>query len=99
MGLLATVKGSATKAAQLAPLGKLSTQTWNAPAFAICAAVTVTLSWVLLMNFTVGKAPFTETTEPGVNPVPFRVSVKAAPPGTAADGLRLVRVSGVATVL
>jgi hypothetical protein len=57
------------------------------------------LSCVLLMNFTVGNAPFTETTELGVNPVPFSVSVKLGPPGTAAAGLRLVRVSGVATVL
>ena len=99
MGLSATVKGSAAKAAQVAPLGKLSTQTWKAPGCVIWAAVTDTLSSVLLTNFTVGKAPFTETTEFGVNPVPFRMSVKAGPPGTAAAGLRLVRVSGVAMVL
>jgi hypothetical protein len=98
-GLSAIVNGSAAKAAQIAPLGKLSTQTWKAPGFAICAAVTVTLSCVLLMNFTVGNDPFTETTDFEVNPVPFKVSVKLGPPGTAAAGLRLVRVSGVAMVL
>jgi hypothetical protein len=51
------------------------------------------------MNFTVGNAPFTETTELELNPVPFNVSVKAGLPATAAAGLRLVSVSGVATVL
>jgi hypothetical protein len=99
IGLSATVKGSATKAAHEAPLGKLSTHTWKAPTLAICAAVTVTLSCVLLMNFTVGNDPFTETTDFEVNPVPFKVRVKLGPPGTAAAGLRLVRVRGVATVL
>jgi hypothetical protein len=59
----------------------------------------VTLSCVLLMNFTVGNAPATETTVFEVNPVPFKVSVKLGPPGTAAAGLRLVSASGVVTVL
>src|SRR5579863_295863 len=99
MGEFATVKGSAANAAQLAPLGKLSTQTWKAPGLVICAAVTVTLSCVLLMNLTVGNAPFTETTELALNPVPLRVSVKLGLPATAAAGVRLVSVSGVATVL
>jgi hypothetical protein len=99
IGLLATVKGKAAKAAQLAPLGKLSTHTWNAPGFAICAAVTGTLSCVLFTNVTAGKAPSTETTELALNPVPFSRSVKFGPPGTAAAGLRLVKVSGVELVL
>ena len=51
------------------------------------------------MNFTAGKVPATDTTVVAENPVPFSVSVKAAPPGTAAAGLRLVSVSGVAVVL
>jgi hypothetical protein len=99
IGLLATVKGNAANAAQLAPLGKLSTHTWKAPGFATCEAVTVTLNCVLLMNFTLGNVPFTETTELALNPVPLRVSVKLGLPATAAAGLRLVRVSGGATVL
>src|SRR3984893_10535402 len=98
-GLLATVNGRAAKAAQVAPLGKFSIQTWKAPGFAICAAVTDTLSCVLLMKFTVGNVPFTETIELGVKPVPFKVSVKPELPETAAAGLRLIRVSGVGIVL
>ena len=54
---------------------------------------------MLLTNVTVGKVPFTETGELGVKPVPFNVSVKPGPPATASDGLRLVRVRGVAMVL
>jgi hypothetical protein len=99
IGLLATVNGNAANAAQLAPLGKPSTHTWNAPGFLIWAAVTGTLSCVLLMYFTAGNVPFTETTEFAENPVPFRVRVKAALPGTAAAGLRLVSASGVVVML
>src|SRR4029077_19848489 len=99
MGLLATVNGRAAKAAPIAPLGKFSTQTWNAPGVAIWAVVTGTLSCVLLMNVTTGNVPFTETTELGVNPVPFRVRVKPELQGTVTAGLRLVRVRGVVTVL
>ena len=97
--LSSTVNGRAPKAAQVAPFGKLSTQTWKAPGVAICVAVTETLSCVLLMNVTVGNVPFTETTELGVKPVPFKVSVKPGLPATASAGLRLARVSGVAMVL
>jgi hypothetical protein len=98
-GLLATVNGRAAKAAQVAPLGKFSTKTWKAPGFAICAEVTGTVSFVLLTKVTVGNVPFTETSELGVKPVPFSVSVKPELQGTVVAGLRLVRVSGVAAVL
>ena len=37
--------------------------------------------------------------ELGLNPVPFRVSVNAAPPAIAEVGLTLVKVSGAATML
>jgi hypothetical protein len=59
----------------------------------------MTLSWVEPMNFTAGKVPATETTVFELKPVPFRVSVKLGPPGTAAAGLRLARVSGAVAVL
>jgi hypothetical protein len=98
-GLLATVNGRAAKASHVAPVGEFPTHTWKAPGVAIWAAVTGTLSWVLLTNVTVGDAPFTKTTELGVKPVPFSVSVKAELQGTVVAGLRLVRVSGVAAVL
>jgi hypothetical protein len=97
--LSATLNGRAAKAAQLAPAGKLSTQTWNAPGCATWAAVTGTLSCVLLIKVTAGNTPSTETTEFGVKPVPFSVSVKPGCPETVAAGLRLARVSGVAIVL
>jgi len=99
VGLFATVNGKAANAAHEAPVGKFSTHTWKAPVFAICAAVTVTLSWVELMNLTVGNAPATETTLVEVNPVPLRVNVNADPPGRAAAGLKLAKESGVVVVL
>src|SRR6476659_1185055 len=86
-GAMATVNGKATNAAQVAPGGKLSTQTWNAPGCVTCAAVTGTLSCVLSTKFTVGNAPFTETTELGVKPVPLRVSMNPGLPATINAGL------------
>ncbi len=68
------------KATQGDPLGKLEAQTWNTPGCATNAAVTGTVSCVLLMKLTVGNVPFTETREFGVKPVPFKVSVKPGLP-------------------
>jgi len=62
-------------------------------------AGTVTVSSVELTNVGVRKAPFTETNDPGVKPVPFKVSVKLGPPVHALTGLRLLSVSGVFVVL
>ena len=50
------------------------------------AAVTGTLICVLLMKFTAGNVPFTETTEFGVKPVPFKVSVKPGLPEKTEPG-------------
>lgn len=52
-----------------------------------------------LTKVIVRNAPFTETSELFVKPVPFRVTVKLAPPEAAEVGLMLVRVSGVFVVL
>jgi len=43
--------------------------------------------------------PLTDTFDVGLKPVPINVSVKADPPVNAELGLRLVSVSGAATVL
>src|SRR5579864_2766241 len=99
MGALATLNERNPNAAHAAPLGKSSTNTCNGPIFAICAAVTTTLNCVGLMNLGVRNVPPTETSDVALNPVPFRVRVKPGPPATAAAGLRLVSVSGVAVVL
>ena len=62
-------------------------------------AGTVTVNCVELTNVGVRKAPFTETKDPEVNPVPFNVSVKLAPPEPIELGLKLASVSGVLVVL
>src|SRR4051812_47501005 len=77
---LATLNGRAVKATQGDAFGKLETQTWNTPGCATKAAVTGTVTCVLLMKFTAGNVPFTETREFGVKPVPFNVSVKPGLP-------------------
>ena len=41
----------------------------------------------------------TPTSESGLNPVPYSMSVKAAPPAIADAGLTLVNVSGAPTML
>ena len=60
------------------------------------------IATVILLEFTkveVRNELFTNTRVPEVKPVPLRVRVNPPPPPTAAEGLRLVSVSGVAVVL
>src|SRR5258708_7171592 len=62
--------------------GGVTTVTGAVPAAAMSAAVIAAVSWVALTKVVVRAAPFHCTPEPLMNPVPFTVRVKAAPPKT-----------------
>src|SRR5260370_12918756 len=98
-GLLATLKGSAPKAAHAAPLGKFSAKIWNPPGVARSVAVIATVILLALTNVEARNALLTNTRDPEVRPVPLSVSVKCPPPATATLGLVLVSVTGIAVVL
>src|SRR5437867_1127306 len=53
------------------------------------AAAIAAVNWVALTKVVVRAAPFQRTVEALVKPVPFTVSVKAAPPTCALAGARL----------
>ena len=53
-------------------------------------AATDAVNWFALTNEVGSKTPFHWTIELALNPVPFTVRVKAAPPATDVSGLRLV---------
>src|SRR5947209_20338269 len=61
-----------------------------APGFAMRAAVTFADSCVDVPVVPESATPFHCTIEPGTNPVPFTVSVNAAPAAFVEDGARLV---------
>lgn len=62
------------------------------PAFAISAAVTAMVSFVLFTSVVARLTPATCTTELALKPVPFNVKVKPAPPAITGDGSMLVKV-------
>jgi hypothetical protein len=72
------------------------TVTLIVPAVAMSAAEIAAVSWALLENVVARGAPFQFTTEVVMNPEPFTVSVKAAPPAVALAGEMEVTV-GTAT--
>ena len=72
------------------PLVGLNTVTWAVPATAMSDAGIDALNWVEDTNVVVRFEPFQRTTYPETNPLPFTVSVNAAPPAVAVEGLRLV---------
>ena len=64
------------------------TVTLTVPALAIKAAETGAVSWLALCTVVGSAAPFHWTMAPARKPLPFTVSVKAAPLAVAAFGLR-----------
>jgi hypothetical protein len=56
-------------------------------AVVIALAGTEAVAWPLFTTVVVKGAPLKFTTEPAANPLPFTVSVNAAPPATAVAGL------------
>ena len=76
------------------PPGELvKTVTEAEPALAISLAEMLAVSCVLDTKVVVRSAPFQRTVDaPFTNPVPFTVSVNAAPPAVVEDGFKLVRV-------
>jgi hypothetical protein len=68
----------------------LYTVTVAVPVVAISEAKIAAVNWPEETNVVVRFAPFQRTREPVTKPVPFRVSVKPAPPAVPDDGLRLV---------
>src|SRR6267143_5645078 len=66
--------------------GGVTTVTGAVPAAAMSAAVIAAVSWVALTKVVVRAAPFHCTPEPLMNPVPFTVRVKSAPPKSVLDG-------------
>ena len=62
------------------------TVTVAVPAVAISAAVIAAVNCVALTNVVVLAAPLNFTTDVDTKPVPFTVSVKAAPPAVALVG-------------
>jgi hypothetical protein len=70
----------------------LKTVTDAEPAVAMSAAVIDAVTRVPLAYVVVRLAPFQRTTEPEMKFVPLTVSVKAAPPAVADDGLKVVSV-------
>src|SRR5206468_3255993 len=74
-------------AAEVPPPGAgVNTVTCGVPAVAMSAAVIAAVSCVALTEVVVRAAPFHCTAEPLMNPVPFTVSVKSAPPKSVLDG-------------
>jgi hypothetical protein len=69
-----------------------TTVTEAVPAVAISAAVIAAVTWVAETYVVVRADPFQFTVEPETKPVPFTVSVNAAPPAVAEAGLRPVVV-------
>jgi hypothetical protein len=74
------------------PGAGVETLTGTDPGVARSAAVMAARSRVALTKVVVRSAPFQRTTDPATNPVPFTVSVKAAPPTEALAGDRPVTV-------
>src|SRR6266404_29508 len=66
--------------------GGVTTVTGAVPAAGMSAAVIAAVSWVALTKVVVRAAPFHCTPEPLMNPVPFTVRVKSAPPKSVLDG-------------
>jgi hypothetical protein len=66
------------------------------PTEAIRPAETAAVSWLALTNVVVNAAPFQFTVAPERKFVPFTVSVKAAPPAVADQGLQPVIMGGTA---
>ena len=62
------------------------------PATAINGAGTVAVNWAALTNVVASPLPFHCTAAPDTKPLPETVSVNAAPPTVAEDGLRLEMV-------
>ena len=74
------------------------TTTLAVPAEAMSLAEIEAVTWVALTNCVVRSAPFHHTVELLINPVPFTVNVKAAPPAVAELGLKLV-MAGVGLLI
>jgi hypothetical protein len=74
------------------PGAGLVTLTFTTPAVAMSAAVIAAVNCVALANVAVGAATPNFTVDPETKPVPFSVSVKAAPPAVALVGEMEVRV-------
>ena len=71
----------------------------GAPCEAISALPTDAVSWLALTNTVGNPAPFHRTVEPAVNPEPFTVKVKPAPPAGACDGFKLEIAGGGAVTV
>jgi hypothetical protein len=76
----------------------LNTVTVAVPAVTISAAVIAAVNWVDDTYVVVRLAPFHCTTEPLTKLLPLTVSVKAAPPANADEGLKLV-ITGTGLVV
>src|SRR6266850_1621815 len=83
MGLLT---GNVSAAEAPPPGVGVNTVTCGVAAVAMSAAVIAAVSWVALTKVVVRAAPFHCTPEPLMNPVPFTVRVKSAPPKSVLDG-------------
>jgi hypothetical protein len=66
------------------------TVTGNVPAVAMSAAAIAAVTWVALTNVVAFALPLKVTPDPATNPVPFTVSVNAAPPAAALVGESVV---------
>jgi hypothetical protein len=75
----------------------VATVTWAVPARAMSVAEIAALSRAAETKVVVRLLPFHCTTDPVVNPDPFTVRVKAAPPAVRVAGLILVSVAASAT--
>src|ERR1700682_1622907 len=69
------------------PGAGLTTVTEAVLKLAMSVASTVAVSFELLTKLVARVLPFHFTNEPDTKPVPFTVTLKAAPPGTTASGL------------
>src|ERR1700674_338283 len=74
----------------------LTTVTEAVLALAMSDARTLAISFESLTKVVARAAPFHLTVDPDTNPVPLSVSVKAAPPGTTASGLKGWLMKGTA---
>jgi hypothetical protein len=70
----------------------VNTVTGTEPAVTMSAAAMAACICVLLITVVVRAAPFQRTTELGVKPLPFTVSVRPALPAAALLGARLATV-------
>ena len=81
------------------PGAEFVTVTFEVPAVAMSAAAIAAVSCVELTNVVVFAIPLNFTTDVDTKPVPFTVSVKAAPPAVALGGVIATAVgAGLVTV-